>query len=81
MVLQADELAALSTWIIAPTSTRAARRSFRPPIEIDGTPTSIVVDQMTAIDHIGRLGEFAGRLSGAELAAVDEAMRVVLGLR
>ena len=80
VVLQADELAALSTWVVAPTSTTAPARSFRPEIEIDGTPTRVVIDQITAVDHGVRLGEFAGRLSAEELSAVDRASRVVLGL-
>lgn len=80
VVLQADELSVLSTWIVAPTSTSAPGRSFRPEIEIEGTPTRVVVDQLTAVDHSTRLGEFAGRLSAAELAEVDRATRLVLGL-
>ncbi len=80
VVLQADELTALSTWVVAPTSTSAPGRSFRPEIEIDGTPTRVVVDQLTAVDHRVRLGEFAGRLSAAELAEVDRATRILLGL-
>lgn len=80
VVLQADELSALSTWVVAPTSTSAPGRSFRPEIEIDGTPTRVVVDQLTAVDHSVRLGEFAGRLSAAELSEVDRATRIVLGL-
>ncbi|MGH3614465.1 MAG: type II toxin-antitoxin system PemK/MazF family toxin [Pseudonocardia sp.] len=80
VVLQADELSALSTWIVAPTSTRASERSFRPAIDIDGTVTRIVVDQMTAVDHLSCLGDFAGRLSAAELIEVDRATRVVMGL-
>ncbi len=81
MVLQADELAPLSTWIVAPTSTGAPDRSFRPTIEIDGAPTRVVVDQMAAVDHAVRLGDFAGRPTAGELRAVDRAVQVVLGLR
>ncbi len=80
VVLQADELSALSTWVVAPTSTRAPARSFRPEIDIDGTTTRVVVDQMTAVDHATRLGEFAGRLSATELSEVDRATRLTLGL-
>lgn len=80
MVLQADELTPLSTWIVAPTSTSAPERTFRPMIEIDGTPTRVVVDQMTAVDHAVRLGDFAGRLSATEMHAVDRATLVVLGM-
>lgn len=80
VVLQADELSPLSTWVVAPTSTSAPERSFRPSIEIDGTTTRVVVDQMTPIDHSVRLGEFAGRLSRQELLDVDNATRLLLGL-
>ncbi len=80
VVLQADELSALSTWVVAPTSTSAPQRSFRPEIDIDGTPTRVVVDQMTAVDHAARLGEFAGRLSATELSEIDQAARLMLGL-
>lgn len=80
MVLQTDELSALSTWVVAPTSTSAPERSYRPTVEIDGVSTRVVVDQMTAVDHVTRLGEFAGRLSTAEWLAVERATRAVLGL-
>lgn len=80
VVLQVDELAPLSTWVVAPTSTSAPERSFRPTIQLDGIPTRVVVDQMTAVDHATRLGDFSGRLSTQEWLAVERAMRVVLGL-
>lgn len=77
---QVAELAALSTWIVAPTSTSAPARSFRPEIDLDGTTTRVVVDQLTAVDHLSRLGDFAGRLAAAELVEVDHAAWLVLGL-
>ncbi|SHI51517.1 mRNA interferase MazF [Tessaracoccus bendigoensis DSM 12906] len=79
MVLQPDDLP-LSTWVIAPTSTGRREASFRPEIEIDGVPTRILVQQVTVIDPQIRLGAFAGRLSASEMAAVDEALRLVLSL-
>lgn len=80
VVLQVDQLAPLSTWVVAPTSTSAPERSFRPTIELDGTATRVVVDQMTAVDHAARLGDFAGRLSTDEWRDVERAVRTVLGL-
>ena len=79
VVVQSD-LLPLSTWLVAPTSTSARPASFRPEIEIDGTPTRILIEQTAAVDP-ERLGDQTGRLSAAELAAVDDALRVVLGLR
>lgn len=70
----------LSTWLVAPTSTGRRGASFRPEVEIDGQPTRILVEQVTAIDPERRLGEFAGRLSATELREVDRALMDVLGL-
>ena len=79
VIVQADELLALSTVLVAPTSRSAPERSFRPLIELDGETTRVLVEQMTAIST-ERLGESAGRLSAHELRAVDEALAVVIGL-
>lgn len=79
MVLQSDDLP-LSTVVIAPTSTGRREASFRPEIEIGGTKTRVLVEQLTVIDPQVRLGEFAGRLGRDELDAVDAALRAVLAL-
>ena len=79
VVLQADALLALSTVIVAPTSTRALPASFRPEVEIDGTRTRVLVEQLGAVDP-GRLGESYGLLAGDELRRVDHAVSLVLGL-
>jgi mRNA interferase MazF len=79
VVVQADELLALSTVLVSPTSTAAPPRSFRPTIEIDGTPTRVLVEQTTAVSP-ERLGDSAGRLSAGELRSLDEALTLVLGL-
>ena len=79
VVLQADELLALSTVIIAPTSTHALPASFRPEVEIDGTRTRVLVEQIGAVDP-SRLGESHGLLARNELRDVDRALAVVVGL-
>jgi mRNA interferase MazF len=79
VVLQANELLALSTVLVAPTSTRALAASFRPEVEIAGRRTRVLVEQVGAVDQT-RLGRASGRLDSSELAAVEEALRVVLGL-
>lgn len=80
VVVQADELLGLSTTIVAPTSASAAAATFRPAVSVDGRPTRVLVEQTTVVDP-SRLGRSAGRLSAAELFAVDEALELVLGLR
>lgn len=78
VVVQSD-LLPLSTWLVAPTSASASVGSFRPEIEIDGTPTRVLVEQTAAVDP-QRLGEAVAHLSRSDLDAVDAALRTVLGL-
>jgi len=79
VVVQADELLALSTVLVSPTSASAPPRSFRPTIELDGTETRVLVEQTTAVSP-DRLGESVGRLSSGELRDLDAALTLVLGL-
>lgn len=79
VVLQAGDLLALSTVLVAPTSTAAKPASFRPEVEIDGARTRVMVEQLAAVDH-SRLGESKGVLTWEELTAVDRALQTVLGL-
>jgi mRNA interferase MazF len=79
VVVQADELLALSTVLVAPTSTSARPASFRPKVELEGLQTRILVEQTTVVDPL-RLGRSAGRLGAAELSDLDEALALVMGL-
>lgn len=79
VVVQSD-LLPLSTWLVAPTSTTARPASFRPKIQINGTPTLVLAEQTTAIDP-QRLGPRAGRLALHEMAELEAALRAVLDLR
>jgi mRNA interferase MazF len=79
VVVQTDELSALSTTIVAPTSRSAAPATFRPEIEVRGQTTRVLVEQLRAVDA-ERLGEHAGRLSPDERRAVDDAIEIVLDL-
>jgi mRNA interferase MazF len=47
---------------------------------MDGTTTCVLVEQTAAVNAETRLGEFAGRLSPSELADLDRALSLVLGL-
>ena len=77
--MQAGDLLALTTVIVAPTSTRALPASFRPEIEVEGLKTRVLMEQMGAVDR-SRLGESAGMTSWSELAEIDRALYVILGL-
>jgi len=73
VIVQADELFALSTVLVAPTSRSAPPRTFRPTIELEGQPTRILVEQTTAITP-DRLGDSIGRLNAGELHDLDAAL-------
>ena len=79
VVLQNDDLLALSTVIVAPTSTRARPASFRPEVEVEGTRTRVLVEQLGAVDP-ARLGDPVGSLRHGELREVERALAVVLDL-
>jgi mRNA interferase MazF len=79
VVLQSDDLP-LSTWVVAPTSTGRRAASFRPEISIAGSPTLVLVEQLTAVDPELRLGARVGRLTRGEMSSIDRAVVDVLGL-
>ena len=79
VVVQADEFLGLSTVLVAPTSTSARPASFRPTVELGGQETRVLPEQTTVVDP-QRLGPSAGRLDGAEIRAVDEALSLLLGI-
>lgn len=79
IVVQSNALLPRSVVLIAPTSTSARAATFRPEVEIEGSTTKVLVEQMGAVD-INRLGELAGHLTSEEQWGVDEAILTVLGL-
>jgi mRNA interferase MazF len=79
VIVQSDDFEALSTWLVAPTSTSARPATFRPAVEVNGDETLVLAEQTSAVDP-SRLGERVGHLSFEELRAVDAALRLVLSL-
>jgi mRNA interferase MazF len=78
VVVQSDAFLPRSVVLVAPTSTSAKPASFRPEIEIDDTPTRVLVEQVGAVD-VRRLGDLAGHLTPEEQWGVDAALLTVLG--
>ena len=79
VVVQAHEFMALSTTLVAPTSTAALPATFRPTITLADLETRVLVEQTTVVDP-QRLGRSAGRLDVDEMRAIDEALALVLSL-
>jgi mRNA interferase MazF len=78
VVVQSDDLM-LSTLLVAPTSRSALPRSFRPTITVNGEPTQVLIEQVTAVAP-ERLGELVGRVSRGEIEEINEALRLALEL-
>jgi mRNA interferase MazF len=79
LVIQSDALLPRSVVVVAPTSRSARPASFRPEVDVSGGATRVLVELLGAVD-VQRLGRRVGRLTAAEMWAVDEALLTVLGL-
>ncbi len=80
VVVQTDDLLALSTVVICPTSTSVPPATFHPEIELDGAPTRVLCEMVGAIDA-RNLGDHVAHLGYGELRGVDDALLLVLGLQ
>jgi mRNA interferase MazF len=79
VVVQADDLLALSTVAICPTSQSAFSASFHPEISIAGQQTQVLCEMVGAVDTRA-LGRHTGHLAHDELSAVEDALLLVLDL-
>lgn len=79
VVVQANDLMALSTVVVCPTSQSAQAASFHPEVNLQGEKTKVLCEMVSAVDA-RKLGDRAGHLSLDDLAAVDEALGLVLDL-
>jgi mRNA interferase MazF len=79
VIVQSDALLPRSVVLVATTSMSARSASFRPEIEIEGTATKVLVEQMGAVD-VNRIVDLVGHLTAEEQWGVDAAILTVLGL-
>jgi mRNA interferase MazF len=79
VVTQADDLLALSTVIVCPTSRSVFPASFHPEITLLDKPTQVLCEMVGAVDARA-LGDHVGHLAHDELRAVDDALLLVLDL-
>lgn len=79
VVVQSDVMLPRSVVVVAPTSRSARPASFRPEVDVAGSTTRVLVEQLGAVDA-RRLGRRVGSLTAEEMWSVDEALVVVLGL-
>jgi mRNA interferase MazF len=79
VVVQADDLLALSTVVVCPTSRSAFAASFHPEVVIEDRPTQVLCEMVGAVDA-RMLGKRAGHLTHDELRNVEDALLLVLDL-
>ncbi len=79
VIVQADDLLALSTVVICPTSRSAFPASFHPEIDLEGQATQVMCEMMGALDARA-LGERVGHLTLDEQRSLDDALQLVLDL-
>ena len=79
VIVQADDLLALSTLVVCPTSTSAPPASFHPEVEVREEPTRVMCEMVGAVDS-RMLGEQVAHLTLDEMRMVEEALELVLDL-
>jgi mRNA interferase MazF len=80
VVVQADDLLALSTIVVCPTSTSTPPASFHPEVTIGDEQTRIMCEMVGAVDARA-LGSQVAHLTLDEMRSVDDALELVLDLR
>jgi len=79
VIVQADDLLALSTVVICPTSRSAFTASFHPEAIVADQPTQVLCEMVGAVDARA-LGERIGHLTHDELRSIEDALVLVLDL-
>jgi mRNA interferase MazF len=79
VIVQADDLLALSTVVICPTSRSAFTASFHPDVIVADQATQVLCEMVGAVDARA-LGELVGHLAYDELRNVEDALLLVLDL-
>ncbi len=79
VIVQADDLLALSTVVVCPTSRSTPPASFHPEVTI-GDETTRVMCEMVGVIDARALGDQAGHLTHDEMRSVDDALALVLDL-
>ena len=79
VIVQADDLLALSTIVVCPTSRSTPPASFHPELSINDEATRVMCEMVGAVDA-RVLGEQVGHLTLGEMRSVDEALALVLDL-
>lgn len=80
VIVQADDLLALSTIVVCPTSNSTPPASFHPEVTIGDERTRIMCEMVGAVDARA-LGGHIAHLTFDEMRSVEDALELVLDLR
>ena len=80
VIVQADDLLALSTIVVCPTSTTTPAATFHPEVEIADELAYVLCEMVGAVDARA-LGDQVAHLSHDEMRSVDDSLELVLDLR
>jgi mRNA interferase MazF len=80
VIVQADDLLALSTVVACPTSSSTPPARFHPEVMVGDDSTRVMCEMVGAVDQ-SNLGDRVGHLTRDEMLSVDEALQLVLDLR
>jgi mRNA interferase MazF len=80
VIVQADDLLALSTVAVCPTSSATPPATFHPEVAIGDERTRVMCEMVGAVDARA-LGKQVGHLTLDEMRSVDDALLLVLDLR
>jgi mRNA interferase MazF len=79
VIVQADDLLALPTIVVCPTSTSTPAATFHPDVAVGDEPTRVMCEMVGAVDARA-LGEQVGHLTLNEMRSVDDALQLVLDI-
>ncbi|MEK6276294.1 MAG: type II toxin-antitoxin system PemK/MazF family toxin [Actinomycetota bacterium] len=79
LIVQADDLLALSTIVICPTSQSTPPASFHPEVSIVDDPTRVMCEMVGAVDARA-LGKQVAHLTLDEMQSIADALSLVLDL-
>jgi len=79
VIVQADDLLALSTVVVCPTSSSTPAATFHPEVVLGDQPTRVLCEMVGVIDAT-HLGDYVAHLSLGELGSIDDALSLVLDL-
>lgn len=80
VIVQADDLLALSTIVVCPTSQSTPPASFHPDVIVDGDSTRVMCEMVGVVDARA-LGDHVAHLTYDEMLSIDEGLTLVLDLR